>query len=223
VTADPPLFCIHIGTLQQSNLRRPQPVPIRQQKNRLVPFRVNRLEQLPELVLREKVDDAFCSSSGRLDRFDDFLDLAIFNTIALMATIMKLRQCQPHDWQITTFWPAGRPGGWAGGTPGVIGDNYLLHDVGGQAGRGRRRTLAWPPPRARRACVRTRCPMGLSPGASAQCAVADPEAGSCCLVSLRRLHARHRRADHLPDGQGPPINQVSITRPCSPCRMPPFL
>src|SRR5713101_5902924 len=73
-------------------------------------------------------------------------------------------QCQPHDWQITTFWPPGRPGGWAGGTQGVIGDNYLLHSIGGQAGRGRRRTLAWPPPREAR--VR---PDPLSNGAVARC------------------------------------------------------
>src|ERR1700704_4950686 len=76
-----------------------------------------------------------------------------FHTSAIMATIMKLRQCQPHDWHITTFWPPGRPGGWAGGTQGVIGDNYLLHGIGGQAGRGRRLPCApAPPPRPSPAC-----------------------------------------------------------------------
>ena len=74
---------------------------------------------------------------------------------AIMATIMKLRQCQPHDWHITTSWPTRRPGGGAGGTHGVIGDNDLLPDVGCQAGRGRRRMLACapaPPPGPAPAC-----------------------------------------------------------------------
>ena len=48
----------------------------------------------------------------------------------IMATITKLRQCQPHDWRITTSWPTRRRGNWPGGTHGVIGDNHLLPRLG---------------------------------------------------------------------------------------------
>ena len=38
MNADPPLLGVHISLLQQPNLRRPQPMPIRHEKNRLVHF-----------------------------------------------------------------------------------------------------------------------------------------------------------------------------------------
>src|SRR6266487_2685293 len=53
-----------------------------------------------------------------------------FNRTAIMATITKLRQCQPHDWRITTSWPTQRRGNWPGGTYDVIGDNPLLPRLG---------------------------------------------------------------------------------------------
>jgi 16S rRNA U1498 N3-methylase RsmE len=56
VNADPPLLRIHISSLQQSNLRRSQPMPIRYKKNCLVTLRPNHLEQLPQLILCEEVD-----------------------------------------------------------------------------------------------------------------------------------------------------------------------
>jgi len=43
-----------------------------------------------------------------------------------MATITKLRQCQPSDWQLTTSWPTRLQSDWPGGTHSVIGDNPRL-------------------------------------------------------------------------------------------------
>src|SRR5262249_40490323 len=67
VNADSPLLGIHISPLQQSNLRRPQPVPIRHEEYCLVPLRANDLKQLPQLVLREKVNGALLRTSDALN------------------------------------------------------------------------------------------------------------------------------------------------------------
>ena len=64
-----------------------------------------------------------------------------------MATIMKLRQCQPRAWQITTSWPNRLRGWWLEGVPGVIGDNVLLRRLARASGVGRYSTS----PRPRRA------------------------------------------------------------------------
>ena len=51
-----------------------------------------------------------------------------------MATITKLRQCQPRAWQITTSWPCQREDSWSGSTRRVIGDNYRLIRLGRSSG-----------------------------------------------------------------------------------------
>src|SRR5687767_1867849 len=43
-----------------------------------------------------------------------------------MATIMKLRQCQPSACQLSTFWPTQLQGDWRGSTHSVISDNPFL-------------------------------------------------------------------------------------------------
>ena len=49
-----------------------------------------------------------------------------FHTSAIMATIMKLRQCQPSARQISTSWLTRLQGDWLGRTHSVIGDNPFL-------------------------------------------------------------------------------------------------
>ena len=64
----------------------------------------------------------------------------------IMATIMKLRQCQPRAWQITTSWPLQGEDIGPGGTRRVIGDNYRLICVERSSGPApsRRGVPQWP-------------------------------------------------------------------------------
>jgi hypothetical protein len=63
MNADSPLLGIYVSTLQQSNLRGTQPVPIRHQKNRLIPLRPNDLEQTAQLILCKEVNSALLRTS----------------------------------------------------------------------------------------------------------------------------------------------------------------
>ncbi|HZC00478.1 MAG TPA: hypothetical protein VE844_03675 [Gammaproteobacteria bacterium] len=55
VDGDPPLLQVDIGTLQQSDFGRTQPVAIRQQKERLVALVLNHGKQALEFLLGQEL------------------------------------------------------------------------------------------------------------------------------------------------------------------------